>query len=129
MGERPKGLTIEREDNNGPYCKENCVWATRKAQAANTRRVNLITYRGETRSLRDWAELLDLHYQTVVNRHAAGRPVDEILSGALLQRRDVLRGQVPPLLLTLRGKTMNLREWSDETGLSVSCISLRLKRG
>lgn len=37
MGEKPAGLTLERKDNDGPYCATNCCWDTHHAQRINRR--------------------------------------------------------------------------------------------
>jgi hypothetical protein len=50
MGPRPKGMTLERVDNEQGYDPFNCVWATRKTQSRNTR-----TYKRKiTEHDRDW---------------------------------------------------------------------------
>lgn len=47
MGPREKGLTLERIDCNGNYCKDNCKWDTRKNQNRNRRNTHRYEYKGE----------------------------------------------------------------------------------
>jgi len=65
MGESPKGMTIERIDNDKGYYPGNCKWATRKEQGRNQRTNRMITYSGETRCLSEWSEFLDINPVTL----------------------------------------------------------------
>jgi hypothetical protein len=61
MGERPSlQHTIDRIDCNGNYCPENCRWAEWKTQQRNRRNNRLIEFRGETRCLAEWCEVLSV---------------------------------------------------------------------
>lgn len=68
MGRRPDGLTLDRENVNGDYCKENCRWATPKNQARNTRSNRVIEIDGESRCLAEWCEYMGISRQTVTSR-------------------------------------------------------------
>jgi len=61
-------LTIERIDNNGNYCPENCAWIPRAMQSKNKRDVVPITYKGETRNLKEWANALGISYLLLYKR-------------------------------------------------------------
>lgn len=69
MGPRPtKKHSIERRDNDGDYCPENCYWATWREQSRNKRSNHNITINGITHCIKDWAEISGVHFATIINR-------------------------------------------------------------
>src|ERR1017187_9182240 len=58
MGKRPDGCSLERIDNNGDYCPENCRWATKKDQSRNQRTSIMVTHDDKTQCITAWAEEL-----------------------------------------------------------------------
>lgn len=73
-------LTIDRIDNNKGYCPENCRWTDRKTQGRNTRTNHLITYNGETRCAKEWAEILGIRYYNIWWRLRKGWPIEKVLT-------------------------------------------------
>lgn len=66
FGERQ--TTIDRIDNDGHYCKENCKWATRHEQLNNTTRNIFYTFQGKTLTLKQWSRVLNIKYTTLYQR-------------------------------------------------------------
>jgi hypothetical protein len=65
MGGKPKGMSIERKDNDGNYEIENCKWATNREQNRNKRSNVFISYNNETLCLSDWATKLGISRSTL----------------------------------------------------------------
>ena len=79
-----KAMELDRIDNNGPYSKENCRWATRKEQNSNRRNCIYVECDGETVTLRELCRRRGLKYRPIVKRiKTRGWPIDRAISEPL----------------------------------------------
>jgi hypothetical protein len=85
VGNRPgKGYSIERKKNDGPYCKDNCIWATAEQQQANTRQNRLITIDGKSMPAKVAARKYGVPYTTVIHRLNRGYSDAEAVTAGFL---------------------------------------------
>ena len=74
-------LSIERIDNDGDYCPENCKWIPRSLQARNRGTTLWVEYQGRKMSLAEACEIANMPYKQVFSRiKYMNWPVEEALN-------------------------------------------------
>lgn len=114
------GLTLDRIDGNKGYCPENCKWVTMKEQNNHTKHNHFCTYVGETKTIKQWCEELNLNYSKTVQRLWSGWTVEEAFE---------TKNDPRSKMITYKNKTQPLASWCKELGLNYSTAFHRLRRG
>lgn len=135
MGERPPGLSIDKEIKGGRgnklYSPENCCWASSTEQQRNKRNNRLISYNGETLCMTEWAERVGLSPSTLLGRLDSGWAVEKALFTAPMvlspeQKKEQHRLRIEQIM-HLRAQGMAFPQIGAQLGLSRQRVSQLLR--
>jgi hypothetical protein len=80
MGDQPKGLQIDRINNDENYSKENCRWVSPKENASNRSSSRFIDYNGEIKTVAEWARVIGITRQGLRYRLEMGYSVHDCIN-------------------------------------------------
>lgn len=126
MGKRPsKYHSIDRINSDGNYEPSNCRWGTLRQQNRNKRTNVMLTYKGETLCIQDWAARIGISSGGIQRRIRSGWSIDKIIETPVLQREPMQSHAE----ITHNGETMSLRDWSTRLNINYYTLLGRMRLG
>ena len=65
MGDPPPKMELDRKNNDKGYSPKNCRWVTRRTNINNRRTSKWLSFRGQRRTLKDWAKIIGISSQAL----------------------------------------------------------------
>jgi hypothetical protein len=73
-------MTIDRIKGDKGYLPENCKWSTKKEQNRNMSTNKLLLFKGKTKCLAEWSEIMGVNVSTLRERIKRGWSVEKALT-------------------------------------------------
>lgn len=116
--------TIDRIDNNGNYCPENCRWSDIETQANNKRTNHYLFYKGKTYTVSSFCKTFNLNRLVIsqrINRYGYDNP-------ELLLKKSLSGYKNRKLFATINGKKKSIVEWCEQLKINYSSVYNRIHR-
>lgn len=81
------GLTLDRIDSDGDYCKENCRWVSQKEQQRNRRNNAIVESPWGRITIAELSEKSGINRQTLESRHYRGWKDSDLLRPVTVTKR------------------------------------------
>lgn len=86
IGGRPGGMTLDRIDNDGPYCPENCRFVTWEEQHTRKSSSVYFEYNGKKLTIAQWSREIGISWNTLDGRIRRGWSTEKALNTPVRKR-------------------------------------------